>query len=118
MLYDTESSHQVLCDNLEGWDGWEAGGRFKRKGTYVCLWLIMLMCGRDQYNIVKQLSSNFKKQQQSKLFSNDITVVLLFYTCHLGNAMSDKTEKLHDILSFMLFLRTKILAVGRRKYKY
>ena len=29
----------VFCDNLEGWDGWEMGGRFKREGTYVCLWL-------------------------------------------------------------------------------
>ena len=28
----------VLCDNLEGWDG--VGGRFKREGTYVYLWLI------------------------------------------------------------------------------
>ena len=36
----------VLCDNLEGWDGigvgmgWKVGGRFKRKGTYVYLWLV------------------------------------------------------------------------------
>ena len=21
--------------NLEGWDGWEVGGKFKREGTYV-----------------------------------------------------------------------------------
>ena len=27
----------VLCNNLEGWG---VGGRFKRKGTYVYLWLI------------------------------------------------------------------------------
>ena len=26
------------CDNLEGWD--TVGRRFKREGTYVCLWLI------------------------------------------------------------------------------
>ena len=29
---------QVLCDNLDGWDG--MGGRFKRQRTYVYLWLI------------------------------------------------------------------------------
>ena len=29
---------QGLCINLEGWDG--AGGRFKREGIYVYLWLI------------------------------------------------------------------------------
>ena len=29
-----------LCINLEGWAGEEMGGRFKRKGIYVYLWLI------------------------------------------------------------------------------
>ena len=30
-----------LCINLEGWDlGREMGGRFKREGSYVDLWLI------------------------------------------------------------------------------
>ena len=28
----------MLCDNLEGWDG--VGGRFKKEGLYVYLWLI------------------------------------------------------------------------------
>ena len=32
---------QGLCiNNLEGWDGGEMGGRFKRKEIYVYLWLI------------------------------------------------------------------------------
>ena len=31
---------QGLCINLEGWGGREMGGRFKREGTYVYLWLI------------------------------------------------------------------------------
>ena len=30
----------LLCDNLEGWDGWEVGGRLKREGTCVYPWLI------------------------------------------------------------------------------
>ena len=30
----------MLCDNLEEWDGVGVGGRFKREGTYVYLWLI------------------------------------------------------------------------------
>ena len=31
---------QGLCINLEGWDGeGEMGGRFKREGIYVYLWL-------------------------------------------------------------------------------
>ena len=31
---------QVLCINLEGWDGREMGGRFKTEGIYAYLWLI------------------------------------------------------------------------------
>ena len=31
---------QGLCINLEGWDGEEMGGRFKREGIYVYLRLI------------------------------------------------------------------------------
>ena len=30
---------QGLCINLEGWDGEGDGGRFKREGIYVYLWL-------------------------------------------------------------------------------
>ena len=31
---------QGLCINLEGWDEWEMGVRFKREGIYVSLWLV------------------------------------------------------------------------------
>ena len=31
---------QGLCINLEAWDGREMGGRFKRVGPHVYLWLI------------------------------------------------------------------------------
>ena len=30
----------MFCDNLGEWDGVGGGGRFKREGTYVYLWLI------------------------------------------------------------------------------
>ena len=43
----------MLCDNLEGCDGME-GGREGHQGGDIC----MLMYGRNQHNIVKQLSSN------------------------------------------------------------
>ena len=29
-----------LCNNLEGWEGWEVGGRFQTEGTSVHLWLM------------------------------------------------------------------------------
>ena len=37
LLYDAGSSNPVLSDNLEGCHG---GGRLRREGTDVCLWLI------------------------------------------------------------------------------
>ena len=37
LLYESGSSNQVLCDSLEGR---EVGGRLKREGTCVYLWLI------------------------------------------------------------------------------
>ena len=36
----TQKLQLGLCDNLEGWNGCELGGRFKRERTYVYLWLI------------------------------------------------------------------------------
>ena len=37
-------------------------GRSKREGTNAYLWLIHVMYGRNEHNIVKQLSSNKKKK--------------------------------------------------------
>ena len=56
LLYDAESSNSVLCDNLEECDGVQGGLR-KRGHMHTYGWL-MLMFGRNQHNIVKQLSSN------------------------------------------------------------
>ena len=39
LLCDSGNSNR-LCINLEGWDGREMQGRFKREGIYVYLWLI------------------------------------------------------------------------------
>jgi len=44
--------------------------RLKREGTYVYFWLIYVVVGRNQHNIVKQPSSNlkihFKRQMHRK----------------------------------------------------
>ena len=41
LLYDAGSSNLVLCDDLGvGWDVRLEGGRFKKEGAYVYLWLI------------------------------------------------------------------------------
>ena len=39
-LRGTGSSNQMPCGNLEDGMGWEVGGRLKKEGTYVYLWLI------------------------------------------------------------------------------
>ena len=44
---------QGLCINLEGWDGEEMGGRFKREGIYVYLRLIHVNVWQNYHNIVK-----------------------------------------------------------------
>ena len=47
-----------LCDNLEGWDGVGDGREVQEgKDMYTYDWF-MLMYGRNQQNIVKQLSFN------------------------------------------------------------
>ena len=56
--------------------GWEMGGRFKRKGTYVHLWPIHVEYDRKQYNIVNQLFSN-KKFKRKRWGCNLIGLVIL-----------------------------------------
>ena len=52
----------MLCDNLEGQ---EVGWRFKREGTYVCVWLIHVDAWwkpTQYYNaIILQLKINLKQ---------------------------------------------------------
>ena len=54
-----------LCNKLEGWDGQEVGGGFKREGTHVHLWLIHVDVWQksNQYYkpIINQLKIFFKK---------------------------------------------------------
>ena len=50
----------MLYDDLEGWDGVGVGGRLKREEIIVT---DVLLYGRNQHNIVKQLSSNINKQK-------------------------------------------------------
>ena len=58
LLYNTRELNQVLYNNLEGKDG-VGGGSPGRKHMLTYGWL-MLLYSRNQYNIVKQLSSNLK----------------------------------------------------------
>ena len=62
LLYVAGNPKPVLCDNLEGKIGREVGGRFKREGTYVCLWLIHVDVWQKptQYCIVIILQLNIK----------------------------------------------------------
>ena len=58
LLYDTGSSNALLCGDLEGWDV-VGGGREVQDGGYMYIYdWSRLMYGRNQHNIVKQLSSN------------------------------------------------------------
>ena len=59
LLCDAGSSNLLLCDSLEEWEGVGGGEREiqDRGDVYVYSWF-MLMHGRNQHNIVKQLFSN------------------------------------------------------------
>ena len=56
----------VLCDDLDGWDGGEAGGRLKPEGIYVYLQLIHIVVWQrpiQHYKaIVLQLKINLKRK--------------------------------------------------------
>ena len=48
LLYDTGSADPMLCYNLDGWSGWDVGGRCKKERTYVHLWLIHVDVWEDE----------------------------------------------------------------------
>ena len=58
----------MVCDNLD-WVGWKwaevwEGSSRGRKYLYTSGWF-MLLYSRDQHNIVKQLSTNLKKEKEN-----------------------------------------------------
>ena len=75
LQYNTVSTTQC-CDNLGGGTGWEVGGRFKREGMYVCLWLIVDVWQKPTQNckeIILQLKIYkwifFKTEKIIKIFA-------------------------------------------------
>ena len=50
----------MLCDNLEEWDGVGGGREVQEQGTYVYLWLIHIVYSRNQHNLVKAITLQFK----------------------------------------------------------
>ena len=62
VLCDSGSPTQCSMITSRAGTGWEMEGRSKREGTNAYLWLIHVMYGRNEHNIVKQLSSNKKKK--------------------------------------------------------
>ena len=62
-LYCTKYGAQpIVCDNLEGWHG--VGGKFKREGTLVHLWLIhvVVWLKPTQYCNYPSIKNKFKKR--------------------------------------------------------
>ena len=58
LLYGSGNSNRGSVSTQRGGMGREMGGRFKREGIYVYLWLIQVKVDREQQNSVKQLSFN------------------------------------------------------------
>ena len=57
-------SHDIL-ESTVGWDGSEMGGRFKREGTYVHLWLIHVDIWQKTTKFCKAIILQFKKIKKS-----------------------------------------------------
>ena len=53
----------MLCNNLEGWD---VGGRFKKEGTYVYLWLIHVGVWQKPTQHYKAIILQFKIIKKNK----------------------------------------------------
>ena len=66
----------MLCDHLEGWDGGGGvGGKLKREGTYVYLWLICVVVWQKPTQhckaIILQLKIKIKNKDNAyKIFSS------------------------------------------------
>ena len=58
LLCDSGTSNPGLCDSLEGWDGVGSESGSTERGQADTDGWFMLMYGKHQYTIVKQLSSN------------------------------------------------------------
>ena len=87
--------------------GWWVGGRFKREDINIYTWgWFMLLCGRNQYNIVKKLSSNQKKKKipriQTFLTSYAATTLVQ------AHIISHLFSLLPALLSCNLFLRKQL----------
>ena len=53
---------QGLFVNLERWNGEGAGGRFKREGIYVYLWLIHVEVSQERTKFCKAIILQFKNK--------------------------------------------------------
>ena len=48
------------CDTQKEWDGWEKGGRLKREGTYVYLWLNHIVVWQKSTQYCKEIILQLK----------------------------------------------------------
>ena len=97
--------------------GREMGGRFKREGIYVYLWLIHVRFDRKQQNSVKQLSFNknklinLKKSMPPDLKSSWKAFLLFFFFCFLLVVETFSLQKVSRCLK-------KWQSVGKRPGEY
>ena len=77
MLYDAGNTQLVLCDNLEGCDG--VGGRFKREGTYVYLWLIHVDVWQNPTQYCKAIILQLKIKKRIKVKKEAMNLKKIFF---------------------------------------
>ena len=66
MPYDAGSSNWGSVTTFRGGMGWEVAGRFKRKGTYVCFWLIHVDVWHKPTQFYKANILQLQKKKQTQ----------------------------------------------------
>ena len=61
MLYGSGNSNRGSVSTKRGGMGWEMGGRFKRDGVYVYLWLIHVEVSQKTTKFCKAIILQLKK---------------------------------------------------------
>ena len=97
--------HRELCDNLEGWDVVELGGRFKREGTYVYLWLIHV----DVWHKPTQYCKAIILQLKINKFQKARWVSWFFTTVYLRGLVYEEWDFRSG--SFLVSTHTKALKI-------
>ena len=99
---------QGLCINLEGWMGWEMGGRFKSEGIYLYLEHIMRNAGLEE----AQAGIKIARRNINNLRYADDTTLMAESEEELKSLLMKVKEENEKVGLKLNIQKTKIMASG------